>query len=243
MNLKKFLFFIPARIGSKGIKKKNLEKIGNSSLVELALNACFDLNNKDSRIIVSTDSIVIKNLVNKKGNYAPFLRPKTISSDNSKVIEAMQHCLIWLKKNYQEEYENMCMIEPTSPFRSKELIKKILKVYDPKKFTSLATVIELQDIHPIRIKKINKEGRLINYLVKEPEGIHRQDQEKLFIRNGFMYIFKTKYIKKGIQWGNKVQPFIMDYKKYSFNIDNNIDLLSARAFFQYAKKNKIKFKT
>jgi CMP-N-acetylneuraminic acid synthetase len=57
---KSILGIIPARSGSKGIKKKNLKKIGNLSLFEIAIK-----NSKNSKyldkIIVTTDDPKILN--------------------------------------------------------------------------------------------------------------------------------------------------------------------------------------
>ena len=52
---KKILAIIPARGGSKGLKNKNLKKIGKKSLISLAINSCKKLKLVD-KIFVSTDS-------------------------------------------------------------------------------------------------------------------------------------------------------------------------------------------
>ena len=73
---------IPARIGSKKIKEKNLQKILNYSLVGHAINASKS-SKLISRTFVSTDSIKIKQEALKFGAEVPFLRSKKNSGNLS----------------------------------------------------------------------------------------------------------------------------------------------------------------
>ena len=71
---KKVLAVIPARIGSKGLAKKNLLKIGKHSLVERALITAINTKCID-KIVVTTDSETIQNKVNRFGDYAQISEP------------------------------------------------------------------------------------------------------------------------------------------------------------------------
>ena len=84
---------IPARSGSKGIKNKNLQKIGNYSLVARAI-----LTSKKSRSIdrtfLSTDSIRIKKEGIKFNAEVPFLRSKKNSRDISNDYDVVREFLL-----------------------------------------------------------------------------------------------------------------------------------------------------
>ena len=89
---------IPARSGSKGIKDKNLSKIGNNTLLEWSINACKRCSSI-SEVIISTDSEKYANHASEKGALVPFLRPKNISDDYSTDYEFFEHYINWAKEN------------------------------------------------------------------------------------------------------------------------------------------------
>ena len=95
---KKILAIIPSRSGSKQIKHKNLIKILNRTLLEYAIIFAKECNIFD-KIIISTDSVKYKNIVNKNNLEVPFLRPKNISGDLSTDFEFVEHCLNFLNSD------------------------------------------------------------------------------------------------------------------------------------------------
>ena len=64
---------IPARGGSKGIKDKNLQKIGGISLVGRAVEACFDA--KFDEVFILSDSEKIRDEAGKFGANKSYERP------------------------------------------------------------------------------------------------------------------------------------------------------------------------
>ena len=62
---KKILGIIPARKGSKSIKNKNLLKINNKTLIEIAINSA-KKSKFLSDIVVTSDNLKILNLAKKK---------------------------------------------------------------------------------------------------------------------------------------------------------------------------------
>ena len=79
--MKKFVALIPARGGSKGIKNKNLVKINNKPIVDIAID--YAISSKlFSKIILSSDNKKILNRAKKK-NIIIHQRSKKLSSDHS----------------------------------------------------------------------------------------------------------------------------------------------------------------
>ena len=73
----KILGIIPARGGSKEIKRKNLLKIGGKTLVELAIKSA-KKSKLLTRIILSSEDKEILKIAKKAGVEIPFIRPKNL---------------------------------------------------------------------------------------------------------------------------------------------------------------------
>ena len=77
---KKILCIIPARGGTKGLKKKNIQILNNKHLIFYPIN--FIKSSKyNIDLFVSTDDIKIANIAKKYGADVPFLRKKKFAKD------------------------------------------------------------------------------------------------------------------------------------------------------------------
>lgn len=231
------LAIIPARIGSKGVREKNLLKIGNYSLVERALftaMGCKVIN----RIIVSSDSKKTIDLVNKYGDYAPFKRASILATDQATSLSVIQDALTWAEKSDKINYQYIVLLEPPSPFRLPVHIEKALEIAVSTKASSVVSVVEVGDYHPIRMKKMKSGGALKGILMDEPDGVRRQDQDPVYIRNCAVYVFDRKTILSGKLWGDAPYGYLMDRSLYAINIDEQIDVITARTFYNQMLKKK-----
>ena len=78
------LGIIPARGGSKEVKRKNLLPVGEHTLIERAINSAKS-SKYLSKTIVSTDDIEILETAQRVGGYAPFIRPSELALSASTV--------------------------------------------------------------------------------------------------------------------------------------------------------------
>ncbi len=225
------LGIIPARGGSKGVPNKNLMKVGNYSLVERALFTALGSPVLD-KILLSSDSQEIIDLVNEYGDFAPFVRPQELAGDTIKSLPVMTHALEWAEKHDKKRYDYIVLLEPPCPFRLSRHIEDALKIVVENNATSVMSMVKVGDYHPIRMKKIDASGVVIPFSDEEPEGLRRQDQENVFIRNGAVYIYKREEILKGNLWGDRPFALLMDRDLYGINIDEPQDLLLAKAFYK-----------
>ena len=233
------LAIIPARIGSKGIPEKNLKKISGYTLVERALFTAINTSSIDD-VIVSTDSKRIQALVNKQGKYSPFIRPKKLATDRATSLVVIQHGLDWAEKNYKKKYDYIVLLEPPSPFRLPKHLDQAIDLAIDKNATSVVSLILVGDYHPIRMKKMNNDGKIEGLMGVEPDGVRRQDQEAVYIRNCAVYVFQVKTIKNNQLWGHRPYGFEMDKSLYGINIDEPLDYVLAKAFYDKMKiENKL----
>ncbi len=228
----KFLAIIPARGGSIGIKNKNLSKIGNTNLLAQAIKVCKKIKSVE-KIIVSTDSKKIANEAIKNKILVPFMRSKKNSTSRSNVVDAIIETIIKTEKFYRLKFENIMIIEPTSPLRKKKDIERSIRRFFKKKFEALWTISPVNsDYHPL--KQTFLRNNYLNFFFNNSKKISRRQQLKIsYIRNGVCYLFKRNYLLKNKNiYSSKIGYLILNDRYIS--IDDRKDLKLARKLF---KKN------
>ena len=95
--MKKFLSIILARGGSKGIKNKNIKKLGKLPLIAWTIKEALK-SKKNLTVYLSTDSKKIASIGKKYGAKIPFIRPKKFAKDISSSVDAIEHAINFLKK-------------------------------------------------------------------------------------------------------------------------------------------------
>ena len=129
---------IPARIGSKRIKKKNIKKFYGKPLISYAiLNA--KKSNLFKKIIVSTDSERVAKIAIKYGAEVPFLRPKKFSNDKATDAQVRKHFLNYCKKE-KINFKYLCYLYPTTPLLKLSTLNKSFKFFKKIKFYELMTI-------------------------------------------------------------------------------------------------------
>lgn len=109
------LAIIPARGGSKRIKKKNSKSFFGEPMISRAIKTCFD-SNLFSKVVVSTDDDQIKKLSEKSGASVPFIRPKNLSDDITPTVPVVRHAIEYCENNLGWNIENVCCVYPCTPF-------------------------------------------------------------------------------------------------------------------------------
>ena len=127
---KKLIAIIPARKNSKGIKNKNLFKIGKHSLLERAILIAKKSKFIDE-VLVSTDCKKMFNISKKHKVNLKELRPKKLAGSKVRVLDVLKEMLKSLKINPNT---NIFILFPTCPLRNSDDIKKAFIKYKKYKF-------------------------------------------------------------------------------------------------------------
>ena len=184
-----FAAVIPARGGSKSIKNKNIFKVKNKPLIFYSINQAIK-SKIFKKIFISSDSIKILNICKKFKNLELVERPKKISSDKSKTVDAILHVI----KKYNiffKKIDVVFVLEPTSPLRSCETILRSAKVFHLNKLVdSLISVVPTKSLYG----KINKKN-LFTYFEKRIKR-RRQERNPIYKETGTIWATKTKYLIK-----------------------------------------------
>ncbi len=210
---------IPARKNSKGLKNKNIKKLNGIPLIEHSVNTA-KKSKKITEIYISTDNKKILRYF-EKDRYVniPFLRPKKLSSDNTKSIDVYLHMVNYLNK--KKKFKDFCVLLPTCPIRNPKLIDKAINIFHRNKPDYLISVVKTK---PLEFQfKINKKNYLCKIKNIKSSVDNRQKLNQIYSPNGSLYIFNVDALKKDKSFmTNKTYCFEMN-KYFSQDIDDKID--------------------
>ena len=120
------LSIIPARGGSKGIKRKNLKPILNKPLVAYSIEASLKSKYITKTIVSSEDSEILE--VSKQYGAEVIVRPDELAADETKTAPVMLQVLEELEKqNYKADY--VVLLQPTCPLRDENYIDSAFDYY------------------------------------------------------------------------------------------------------------------
>lgn len=125
------IYIIPARGGSKGIPHKNIKILGGKPLIHYAIANALTLTDDDThrRIIVSTDDARIAEVaLAAAADITIRRRPEALATDTAAtqdvIIDAMDYA-----DSLGMVYDCVVLLQPTSPLRRPEDIRRGLAMY------------------------------------------------------------------------------------------------------------------
>ncbi len=215
------LGIIPARGGSKGLPGKNIKKLAGKPLIKFSIESA--KQSRINKILVTTDDKKIAKIAKSAGAEVPFLRPKSLSSDRSSIIEVVKHSLKFLKDKQSYIPDIIILLQPTSPLRNQNLIDKSISKLTRSNCTSVISVLKIKT-HPYSAFWFKK-----NYLKpfrKDYEKFERRQKiPSLYYPTGSVYTFWYDTLKKfNSMYGTRIKPII---EENQLDIDNNFDFFLA----------------
>jgi len=225
----KLLALIPARGGSKGIKKKNIVPLCGRPLIWYTIEAAKN-SGVFHNIVVSTDSDEIAEISRKWGASVPFKRPDYLATDDAKGIDVVLHAMEFMERR-GESYDAIMVLQPTSPLRTAEDIQSAMEIFLKKDANAVVSVTEA-DHHPLWMSTLPPDGRLDDFLLPEVRNRNRQELPKYYRLNGAIYLARWEYLKEHGDWFKKnCFAYIMPRER-SVDIDEMVDLLLAEALLK-----------
>ena len=212
-----------ARGGSKGIPRKNLANLAGRPLIDYTIDEAKKSSLID-RYIVSTDDLLIKDHVQKKGVDTPFVRPKNLSDDKATSVAALKHALLFCENEDGCKYDYVIELMCTNPFKKVKDIDNCIEIITSRKVDSVIGVAKLDDHHPARIKKIEN-GYIQDFAVPEISSRRQDLKPDAYIRNGSIYALdRNRLIENKHRFGgSNSRPHIMPPER-GINIDSHLDL-------------------
>lgn len=230
--MKKTLILIPARAGSKGLPGKNTMILGDIPLISHTLRFAQCVRKDDDIICVSSNDDEVLSIASQFQDVdVPFKRPEELATDEAGSNDVILHAL----KHYSDlgvEFENVLLLQPTSPFRILEDYEKIATAYK----SDLDMVVSVTSSKNNPYFNLFEEGENgFLHKSKEFDTKRRQDCPEVYAFNGSFYLMNVESLRtKGIRGFKKIVKSVMPEER-SIDIDNMRDWKIA----EYLLKEKI----
>ena len=208
---------IPARKGSQGLKNKNLLKIDNKTLIERTIN--FAIESKlFSRIILTTDYENINN-----NNIELRKRPQELTKENTTMVEVINDVIENCNINRED---NIILLQPTSPFRNKKDLKKVIEQL--RFFESSITVKEVEINTELIFSSKNKNELKTKNI--DNKKTNRQFNEIKYIPNGNLFGIRVRDFIVNNSFYGKTIGYVEQFGKYNIDINKKEDSLLAKLY-------------
>lgn len=220
---------IPARSGSKSVKDKNIRIMNGKPMLAYSIEQALACKSID-RVIVSTDSLLYKEIAEQYGAEVPFLRPTDISQDDSLDVDVFDHALKWLQNNQGYEVDLCVHLRPTHPIREVSDIEAMIQL--AKDHPNIDSIRSLSPAKQVPYKmwlfpqsESQKIEPLVTCSVPEAYNAPRQKLPKVYMQNACIDVVKSSVILKSHSMsGNIIYGYKMDY---DFDIDTEDEFLVA----------------
>ncbi|NIA12259.1 MAG: hypothetical protein GWP10_21710 [Nitrospiraceae bacterium] len=222
MTKKNLLVVIPARGGSKGIKRKNLRILNGKPLIyyqiQNALNSKFIPD-----IVVTSDDDEILEYASNFDRVSIRKRPKKLAGDNITLDPVIYDAVSYIESQTGKRYEGVVTLQPTSPLlRSDTLDKAIKKLIDGK----YDTIIPVVDATHLYWKE--EKGRIVPDYKKR---LNRQWLPKKYKEAGAFLITRREFVTPTSRFGERIDIFLVDEME-GIDIDTPLDWIVAETMMK-----------
>lgn len=189
----RYLGIIPARGGSKGIPRKNIQPLGDKPLLAWTVSAALNSQRLDRTIFTSDDEELI-DAARKAGAEIPFRRPSELATSDTPMIEVVLHALDQLESHEGYVPDVVVLLQPTSPFRDGNDIDRAIGSFESSARDTLFTVSPVLQ-HPCEMVRQGVEGRLEYATEVSKSGSGRQAFPEYSFINGAIYVATVPHLR------------------------------------------------
>lgn len=228
----KILALIPARGGSKRLPQKNVRLLGGKPLITWSIETVTGIS-EICDVLVSTDDPQIARISKQAGAQVPWLRPAELATDTATSVDVALHGINWYEEHHGQ-IDGLLLLQPTSPFRSADTVKRGIELYRENGFAPVVAVSSA-DNHPAWTFKIEGD-KLIPYIDASELSTRSQDLPQAYAVNGSLYLIHPRTLREtNSLFFPRPTPLIITSKKESLDVDTPYDLMLAEQLLTYSE--------
>lgn len=219
---------IPARGGSKGIPRKNLQEVGGIPLIGRSVLAARGAKHVQA-VYVSTDDAEIGAVAEEYGAQIIW-RPAELATDTASSESALLHALEMLRE-HGAEAELIVFIQCTSPFVQPQDIDAMIEKMQEEQADCIFTVT------PFHGFLWKSDGQLGSVGINHDRAVRprRQEREPQFLETGAVYVMRAEgFVRARRRFFGRVLMHEVPPER-SIEIDEPADLFVANAIERWFK--------
>ena len=219
---------VPARGGSKRLPRKNVLPLAGKPLIQWTLDAAKESGVIELIVVTSDDEEVLT--IAEQNQVMAIRRPDDLSSDTATSVDAVIHSLDALEAQ-NIVAKRVMLLQPTSPLRRAEDIRKAVKRMEDCGAASVLSVCKVE--HPPEwCNTLPDDGLMDGFLRPELSGKRSQDFSQSYRINGAIYLAYGKDIKSKKKFIISPSYSYLMEKFGSVDIDDEHDFLLASFFLK-----------
>jgi CMP-N-acetylneuraminic acid synthetase len=231
----KILGLIPARGGSKGVKRKNIRLVDGSPLIHYTIKAA-QQSNCLTHILVDTDDAEIAETAMTTG-VEVLKRPAELAQDSSSIVDVAKRIIEHFKKQ-NILFDILVLLQPTSPIRTgKNIDEAINLLLEEQNTEGVISVVPMEDTHPARMYTM--QNHKLKALNPELESKRRQELEPVYYRNGCIYAIKVDALLTQNSFMPQHKKGYLMPSEWLANVDDERDLIITEALIKAWKNGAI----
>jgi len=224
---------IPARGGSKSVKRKNLAPVEGRPLLAYVIDAARAATKLD-RFVVSTEDEEIAAVAKELGAEVPFTRPQELASDEISIVPVVRHAMEEMDRNGFRA-DAVLSLQATSPFLEGEDIDRAIVTLETSGADCVCSVEPIEHGHPYWVKKLEGDRILPFNDACDDSYLQRQDLPPAYILDGGMFLRRRELLEswtgKDFGLGDDARAVVLGGLK-SLHIDDPLELEMVRFFMR-----------
>jgi N-acylneuraminate cytidylyltransferase len=226
------LALVPARGGSKGVPRKNLQLLAGRPLVAHAVDVGLAAV-LVTRVVCSTDDPEIADVARAAGAEVPFLRPSELAQDASEDWPVFVHALTWLEQHDTWVPDLVVNLRPTSPMRTRQHVDDAIRLLLDTGVDSVKAVCIARQ-HPHKMWLRQPDGRVEPYLktafrLERGPDVPRAELDDVYWQNGVVDVTRREVILDQRAMIGRSVAGLVTQPEDSIDVDTWLDLALAEA--------------
>lgn len=219
---------IPARGGSKRIKNKNIMDFMGRPMISYVLSAVRESKLFD-KIHVSTDSLQIKETVEKLGVPVEFMRPIELADDMTPIMPVMQ----WVLETYRSRgvsFDTVSLVLPCAPLIESSDFVQAYEVFSKHGGRKPLMAVAPFPV-PVEWAYRRKDDGALDPVNPGAYATRSQDLKKSYYDSGTFYFYSSSHILSSHPVTDKDYVSYLLPRTKAVDIDDEEDLQLAQALF------------